>query len=64
VAPITDPPRRPGVCGQVSCRMTITRMMMTSTPMIVPIIPRFMENLLSCLSTYPRTAEVNTQPCN
>jgi hypothetical protein len=35
-------PRRPGVCGQVSCRITITRMMMTSTPMIVPIIPRFM----------------------
>lgn len=27
---------------QVICRMTITRMMTTSTPMMVPMIPRFM----------------------
>jgi hypothetical protein len=34
---------RPGRCNQVSCRMTITKIMMTSTPMMVPITPRFME---------------------
>lgn len=30
---------------QVSCRMTITKMMITKTPMIVPMIPRFTVHL-------------------
>jgi hypothetical protein len=41
--------------------MTITKMMMTSTPMMVPIIPRFMEGPpLVPFGGYPCVEEVNT----
>jgi hypothetical protein len=41
--------------------MTITKMMMTSTPMMVAIIPRFMEGPpLVPFRGYPCVEEVNT----
>jgi hypothetical protein len=41
--------------------MTITKMMMTSTPMMVPIIPRFMDRPPLVLMRYPRTDWVNME---
>jgi hypothetical protein len=39
--------------------MMITKMMITSTPMMVPIIPRFMGRTSSRDTGYPRNAGVN-----
>jgi hypothetical protein len=36
-------------------------MIMINTPMMVPIIPRFIENLLSCHWRYPRADDVNNE---
>jgi hypothetical protein len=37
---VSSPPRPP---AQVSCKITITKMMMTNTPIMVPINPLFMD---------------------
>jgi len=43
---------RPGPSAQVSCKITITKMMMTSTPIMVPIIPLFMDRPPPLLLTW------------